>query len=503
LIIRQKDSSKWIIKLLLTIIIAVVLGFYSCVGYNYRERLSKKKKPNFLFIVIDDLGWKDLTCYGSTFYETPNIDKLALEGMLFTAAYAASPVCSPTRAALLSGKNPARLHLTNWIRIRDEQKGKLLPADFIDQLPLEEFTIAEALKVEGYTNCFIGKWHLTNENDSLELYYPRGQGFDINIGGCYFGSPWHGYFDPYKIPHLSSRKEGEYLPDRLTDEALGFIEKNRDKPFLLYLSYYAVHKPIQAKEEMIEKYREKASLLPARDIEFISERTAYTKLIQDDPAYAAMVKSVDDNIGHLIKKLDELGITENTIVIFTSDNGGLSTLRGRKDSPTAILPLRAGKGWLYEGGIRIPLIIKWPGEIIQGSVCDVPVISMDLYPTLLEMAGLELNPEQHKDGFSLIPLLKDEGKLKRSSIFWHYPHYHGSGSRPSGAVRAGDYKLIQWYEDGSIELYNLKEDIGEKINLADKEKGKANKLKKIFHDWLKEIDAWMPKPNPDYTIPEE
>jgi arylsulfatase A-like enzyme len=245
------------------------------------------------------------------------------------------------------------------------------------------------------------------------------------------------------------------------------------------------------------------SVIPSSSNFFISERTAYTKLIQDDPAYAAMVKSVDDNIGHLIKKLDELGITENTIVIFTSDNGGLSTLRGRKDSPTAILPLRAGKGWLYEGGIRIPLIIKWPGEIIQGSVCDVPVISMDLYPTLLEMAGLELNPEQHKDGFSLIPLLKDEGKLKRSSIFWHYPHYHGSGSRPSGAVRAGDYKLIQWYEDGSIELYNLKEDIGEKINLADKEKGKANKLKKIFHDWLKEIDAWMPKPNPDYTIPEE
>lgn len=502
MIFISKDSTKWIIKLILIIIIAVVLGVYSCVRYNYRERLSKKQKPNFVFIVIDDLGWKDLTCYGSTFYETPNIDKLSLEGILFTAAYATSPVCSPTRAALLSGKNPARLHLTDWIR--GEQKGKLLPADFINELPLEEFTLAEALKIAGYTNCFIGKWHLTNEHDTLELYYPEDQGFDINIAGCYFGHPWYGFFDPYKIPHLSNKKEGEYLPDRLTDEALDFLERNKEKPFLLYLSYYAVHKPIQAKEEMIEKYREKASSLgPVKDVEFISERSAFTKLIQDDPAYAAMIQSVDDNIGRVIQELDKLGITENTIIIFTSDNGGLSTLDGRKDSPTSNLPLRTGKGWLYEGGIRIPLIIKWPGEIIQGSVCSVPVISMDLYPTVLEMAGLKLNLEQHKDGFSLIPLLKQEGKLKRNAIFWHYPHYHGSGNKPSGAVLRGNYKLIEWYEDGGIELYNLNDDVGEKIDLADSIPEKATELKKMFHDWLKDIDAWMPKPNPDYIPPEE
>ncbi len=459
------------------------------------------EKPNFVFFLIDDLGWKDLGCYGSTFYETPNIDKLAAEGMKFTDAYAACPVCSPTRASILSGKYPARLNITNWIGGR--QKRKLLPPEYVHQLPLEEITMAEVLKETGYATGFIGKWHLGEKP-----YFPENQGFDVNIGGHGAGHP-ASYFYPYKsknerrpqwnVPGLDGGKEGEYLTDRLTDESLKFLDNNKDKPFLLYLSHYAVHTPVQSKKELTDKYREKVSNLPdSGGKEQLKERLSYTKLIQDNPAYAGMVQSTDESIGRVMNKLDELGLSENTIVIFMSDNGGLSTISKRDGYPTANLPLRAGKGWLYEGGIREPMIIKWPGVVKPGSVCNDVVTSTDFYPTMLEMAGRKQMPEQHVDGISMVPLLKQEGTVNRDAVYWHFPHYHGSGNRPSGAVRAGDYKLIEWYEDSRVELYNLKEDIGELNDLSQQIPEKVEELKRKLDKWRKETNAKMPVPNPDW-----
>ena len=460
------------------------------------------KKLNFVFILIDDMGWVDAGCYGSSFNETPNIDKLASEGMRFTDAYAACPVCSPTRASIMAGKYPARINLTDWIGGR--RRGKLIPADYIHQLALEEVTMAEAFKEAGYATGFVGKWHLGDEP-----YYPEYQGFDINIAGHHAGHPGS-YFNPYKhprnsrwdVPGLEGGKEGEYLTDRLTDESLKFLEASKQKPFLLYLSHYAVHTPLQAKKNLIARYKTKAAELPAvKGSGYLDEGdNIITKQVQDNPVYAGMVHSVDESVGRVMKKLIELGVADNTVVIFMSDNGGLSTSRGKM--PTSNVPLRAGKGWLYEGGIREPMIIKWPGAVKAGSVCSEPVTSTDFYPTMLEMAGLPLKPEQHRDGVSLVPLLKGTGTLNRKAIYWHYPHYHGSGCKPSGAVRAGDYKLVEWYEDGSVELYNLKNDISERRNLTAEMPEKAAELREMLHNWRKAMDARMPTPNPDYK-PEE
>ena len=446
------------------------------------------KKFNFVFILIDDMGWTDAGCYGSTFYETPNIDKLASQGMRFTNAYAACPVCSPTRASIMTGKYPARLGITQWIGAPDK------PTKYVHNMPLEEITIAEAFKEAGYATAFIGKWHLGEE----EKYYPEKQGFDINKGGWRAGHPWEGYFSPYGNPKLEDGPQDEYLTDRLTDESLKFLDANKDKPFLLFLSHYAVHTPLQAKENYIEKYKAKAANLPPpKGPEYLNEENNIkTKLIQDNPIYAAMIQSTDESIGRVMDKLEELGVADNTAVIFMSDNGGLST-QPRK-SPTANIPLRAGKGWLYEGGIREPMIIKWPGVVKPSSVCNEPVISNDFYPTMLEMASLLQQPNQHRDGVSLVPLLRQTGKLNRKAIYWHYPHYHGSSSRPSGAVRAGDYKLIEWYEDNRVELYNLKDDISEKHNLSAQMPPKTAELRELLHDWRKSVAALMPTSNPDY-----
>jgi len=460
---------------------------------------KRSQKLNFVFILIDDLGWKDVGYMGSTFYETPNIDKLASEGMVFTNAYAAASVCSPTRASIMTGKYPARLKITDWIG--GKQKGKLLPAEYEHQLPLQEVTIAEAFKETGYVTGFIGKWHLGDKG-----YFPEDQGFDVNIGGHAAGQPGS-YFYPYKnkrshyfdVPGLENGKEGEYLTDRLTDESLKFIEKNKNKPFLLFLSHYAVHTPLQSKKELTEKYKKKAEQLPpANGPEFIPERESFTKQRQDNPVYAGMVQSTDESVGRVMQKLEELGLTDNTVVIFMSDNGGLSTLFRRKWAPTSNVPLRAGKGWLYEGGIREPMIVKWPGVVKPGTVCNEPVISTDFYPTMLEMAGLPLKPKQHQDGLSLVPLLKQQGSLNRKALYWHFPHYHGSGNRPSGAIRAGDYKLIEWFEDGEIELYNLKDDLSEKHNLARTMPQKANELKQMLHTWREKVGANMPRPNSEW-----
>jgi arylsulfatase A-like enzyme len=303
------------------------------------------------------------------------------------------------------------------------------------------------------------------------------------------------------VPGLGDGAEGEYLTDRLTDEAIEFLEENSGRPFLLYFSHYAVHTPIQAKPELTDRYREKAGTLPPHEGPgFIEEKGwGITRQRQDNPEYAGMVQSVDESVGRVMEKLADLGVAGNTIVIFTSDNGGLTTLAGRRSAPTAVLPLRAGKGWLYEGGIREPMIVRWPGMVKEGSVCSEVVTSTDFYPTMLEMAGLGLRPEQHPDGVSIVPLLRGRERLDREAVFWHFPHYHGSGNRPSGAVRGGEYKLIEWYEDGSIELYNLREDIGERYDLAGDMPEKAGELRELLHRWREEVDARMPRPNPDWN----
>jgi len=461
---------------------------------------AKSAKPNFVFFLIDDLGWNDVGCYGSTFYETPNIDRLAKEGMRFTDAYAACPVCSPTRASILTGKYPARLNITDWIPGSDPKNRKLLGTKDHHQLPLEEITIAEVLKNAGYATGFFGKWHLGDNG-----YFPENQGFAINKGGHWAGAP-ASYFYPYKnkrkrwdVPGLQGGEDGEYLTDRLTDESIQFIESNKNNQFLLYLSHYAVHTPIQSKPELTEKYRQKSEQIPENENpDYVQERESQSKQKQDNAAYAGMVQSVDESVGNILDILEELQLSNNTVVIFMSDNGGLSTLPKKRKSPTSVVPLRAGKGWLYEGGIREPMIIKWPGVIQPGSECDVPVTSTDFYPTMLEMAELPSMPEQHTDGLSLVPLLKKEKDFTREALYWHYPHYHGSGNKPSAAIRAGDYKLIEWFEDGSIELYNLKVDISERKNLVEKNQEKALELKNKLHEWQRKIGALKPESNPDY-----
>ena len=452
------------------------------------------RELNFVFILIDDMGWMDAGCYGSTFYETPNIDKLAREGVRFTDAYAACPVCSPTRASILTGKYPVRIGLTNFLS--GQRRGKLIPPDYVRQLPLEEVTIAEAFKEAGYGTCFVGKWHL-----GRKPYYPEHQGFDINIAGGATGMP-PSYFYPYgKGEHrkldLPGGKEGEYLTDRLTDESLKFLDDNKDRPFLLYLSHYAVHIPLQSKKDIANRYRFKArKMLKSKDPLFLPEGNVKTRQVQNHPVYASMIQSVDESVGRVMKKLEDLGVADNTVVIFMSDNGGLSTSAGW---PTSNVPLRAGKGWLYEGGIREPMIIKWPGVTKPNTVSSEVVTSTDFYPTMLEMAGLPLRQEQHSDGISLVPLLKGEGSLDRKAIYWHFPHYGSTtGSSPSAAVRSGNYKLIEFYEDDRIELYDLKKDIGEKHDLSAKMPEKAAELKKMLHEWQKSLNAKMPTPNPDY-----
>lgn len=483
------------------------IAFPGCSTWLRQRR--RDTRPNFVFILIDDLGYTDLGCYGSTFYETPNIDKLARQGMRFTNAYAACPVCSPTRASILSGKYPARLHLTDWIpglqSIDEASSRKLIPPQFEQQLALAEFTIAEALKQAGYATASVGKWHLGDKP-----YYPEHQGFDINIAGDKRGHP-PSYFYPYRRRddklEITGGSKGEYLTDRLTDEALKFIDKNKNRPFFLYLSHYAVHKPIQSKKVLTAKYEQKAAKLPPPDRpRFLQDDNVVTRHVQDYPPYAGMVESVDQSMGRVMDKLKKLGIEQNTVVIFMSDNGGLSTARGTVSTPraaaalvpTANLPLRKGKGWLYEGGIREPMIIKWPGITRPGSTCDEPVTSTDFYPTMLDMAGLALRPEQHRDGLSLVPVLKRTGTLDRQAVYWHYPHYHSSGHKPAGAVHAGDYKLIEFYEDRRIELYNLKKDIAEQHDLAAQMPEKADHLRQMLHNWLKSVNAQMTEPNPQY-----
>lgn len=460
-------------------------------------------RPNFIFILIDDLGWTDLGCYGSSFYETPSLDGLAREGVRFTDAYASCPVSSPTRASIMTGKYPATVRITNFIA--GQAKGRLLSAPYLHYLPLKEKTIAGALRDSGFATWHVGKWHLGGEE-----YWPQHHGFEVNVGGWSAGMP-KSYFSPYHNPMLEDGPEGEYLTDRLTDEAIRLVRKHNEgekgRPFLLNLWYYMVHIPIQGKPDYVEKYREKARALglDGKDpfecgehfpCEHKKEERVRRRLFQSDPGYAAMVQSLDENVGRLLSALEEEGLAEDTVVIFTSDNGGLSTAEG---SPTSNAPLSEGKGWMYEGGTREPLIVKWPGVTRPGTLSSVPVTSTDFYPTMLEIAGLAPMPEQHVDGTSIVGLLKGGGGLDRDAIFWHYPHYSNQGGTPGCSVRCGDCKLIEFFEDRHVELYKLRDDVGEEHDLAAEEPEMAERLRGTLHEWLDRVEAKIPEPNPDYV----
>jgi len=455
-------------------LLLTVLLLCAVPGWVSAEQL--KRPPNIVFVMIDDLGWMDLACQGNRLVETPHIDHFALEGLRFTDAYAAAPVCSPTRAAVITGLAPARLQITNHIPDRPgftPENAVLQPAAMLNWLPAEQTTIAERLKLAGYSTGFFGKWHLAGRGkaggEGDPVYYPENQGFDINIGGCTLGGP-PTFFDPYRIHNLPSRKEGEYLPDRMADEAMKFLEDNRDRPFLLMLWNYTVHWPMEAPQPLLEKYKSRTG--PGLN----------------DTRYGAMIEAMDRSFGRLLAKLDELKLRENTLVIFTSDNGGFSGVADNR-------PLRAGKGYLYEGGIRVPLMVRWPGVIEPGRETDEPVISMDFAPTLLEVAGVPGRQRVASDGTSLLGLFQGEDQLHRDAIYFHYPNYawHGD-NRLGGAIRRGDYKLIRNYDDQSVELYNLVEDLGEKTDLASEQAGLARSMDRQLGRWLEKTGAAMPHP---------
>ena len=456
-------------------------------------KCSSAEKLNFIIINVDDLGWTDLGCYGSTYYETPNLDKLASESVKFTDAYASCAVCSPTRAAIMTGRYPARVGVTDWIHHLDRHaetavKNKQNPTEYVGNpnkkllcppnpywMELDEITIAEMLKGAGYTTCHIGKWHLGHY-----YWFPDKQGFDYNYGGTEIGQP-PTYFDPYysnerrpSISTLPPRLKGEYLTDRETDEACKFLIKNADKPFFLNMCHYAVHTPLQAKEEIINKYKEKP-------------KTNHTK-----PVYAAMIESVDHAAGKIIETLEDLEILEKTVIIFTSDNGGL------KGHSTDNSPLRSGKGYPYEGGIRVPLIIYWKGRAPAGTESDTPVSSIDLFPTICEAAGIGLPGDRVIDGESIIPALIRSDNLRREALFWHFPHYRGRDVVPYSIIRKGDWKLIKRYEGKTFELFNLKDDLSETADLSERMPDKVEELDKNLQNWLKESNAKLPRENPDY-----
>lgn len=502
---------------------------------------AEERPPNIVFFLVDDLGWRDVGCYGSDFYETPNIDQLAKEGVKFTQAYAACHVCSPTRASIMTGKYPARLHLTDWLPGRkDFAFQELLNAEIQQQLPLEEVTIAETLKKHGYRTAHIGKWHLGEDQ-----FGPLQQGFDMQVPHWNKGWPKAGYYAPFQLDGLIA-EPGEYLTDRLTDVAEEFIEANKEEPFFLYLSHFAVHDPIEGRADLVKKYKEKtwkrqwpfdlppfilegnpddASPLTKAELDkrlqklrwngfkVLPDRMVKIKQHQDNIQFAAMVEAMDESLGRVLRKLDTLGLAEETIIVFFSDNGGMSAANfgnpNRVVSPmrldrafsTSNHPLRGGKGWLYEGGLRVPLIVKWPGHGTAGSTCEEPVVSTDLYPTLLEMAGLPAETDQVVDGKSFVAALEGES-FERGPIYWHFPHYSNHGMQsPGGAIRDGDYKLLEYFENNTVQLFNLREDIGEQHDLSATQPAKVKVLLTKLHDWRESVSARMMPKNPNYIAP--
>lgn len=524
----------------------VGLGMAVLVPFVHTDAKNKTQKPNVVFILADDLGWSDLQCYGSKFYETPNLNKLAEEGIRFTDAYAACHVSSPTRASILTGQYPARTHLSDWLPGRkDFPFQKLKNAVPAQHLPYgENNTFPAVLQANGYETAIIGKWHLGEDSLTTER-----QGFKYHTPSGYLkGWPATGYFPPYDMPGLTDGPQGEYLTDRLTDEALKFITENKDKPFLLYLSHYAVHDPIQGRPDLVKKYERKlAKMKKPEGLPFILEgnpddknpvsrtdldrmiennefqgfrilpnRMVKIKQFQDNVQFAAMVESVDESVGRVVARLKELGLDQNTIVIFCSDNGGMSAAnfgnpgrvvpKDRLDQSfsTSNLPLRGAKGFLYEGGIRVPLIVKWPQQGKINMTSSIPVISVDFYPTILEMVGINMGKLNHvMDGQSIVPLLNTKNKKKTDitsrPIFWHFPHYSNHGMQsPGGAVRLGDYKLLDYFENNTVQLFNLRNDPGEQNDLSKQMPEKVKELKSLLDQWRKDVKADMMQPNPDY-----
>lgn len=464
------------------LIFVVSLGVFSVTAAG--EDIRKNgKTPNIVLIMADDLGWKDLHCYGNDRLDTPNIDRLAEQGLLFTDAYSAAAVCTPTRAALMTGESPARLNITNHAGGHPPNFQKpgtnLITPIWLRHLPLERVTLAEQLKLAGYATGFVGKWHLSHRTRSesasgeklpteTELR-PEHQGFDLNIGGCRFGGP-PSYFSPFKIPNLKGKADGEYLPDRCADECIDFIKSVKaegDRPFFLCWWNYSVHYPFQAPADLIAKYEQRKG--PGIE----------------NPTYAAMIEGMDASIGKLLAAIDGQGLGKETLVIFTSDNGPFAA---------NVKPLRAEKGYLYEGGIRVPMIVRWPGHVKPSTRTSTPVITMDIHATILEAANLKADPTNTPDGISLMPMLRGESKLKRDSIYFHYPNYaFHKGNRMASAIRSGDYKLLKFYDSDSVELYDLKKDISESQNIAEEMPNKAKQLQSKLEAWLSDTNASIPQ----------
>lgn len=502
--------------------------------------VAADQPPNVVFFLVDDLGWADLGCYGSQFHESPNIDKFATDAVRFTNAYAACHVCSPTRASIMTGKYPARLGLTDWLPGRREFSfQRLRNVATIQHLPFEETTIAEALKQHGYATAHIGKWHLGEEPSG-----PLQHGFDIQIPRWNKGWPKAGYHAPFKLDGLSD-KPGDYLTDRLTDEAVKFIASHQDEPFFLYLSHYAVHDPIHGRNDLVPKYEAKrdagrstdgASFIlegnpdderpltrpqldeliqqdDYREYKVLPQRTVKIKQQQDNAQFAAMIEATDESFGRIIEQLESLNLSDNTIVIFFSDNGGMSAgnfgnpkrviNRGQLDIAysTSNLPLRAGKGWLYEGGIREPMLVRWPGHGEAGTVCEEPIISVDFLPSIIEMTGIATELPVKIDGVSFAKLFQGQDSLDREAIYWHFPNYSNHGMQsPGGAIRRGDYKLLEYFENGTVQLFNLKNDIGEQHDLAQAEPQQAAKLLEMLRKWRRRVGAQMMEPNPSFAF---
>ncbi|WP_339722527.1 sulfatase [uncultured Paraglaciecola sp.] len=459
--------------------------------------IEANKNSNVVFILVDDLGYSDIKAYNqNSFYETPNVDQLALTGTKFNNGYSANPVCSPSRYALLTGKHPSRVDSTDFFR-HDKRKRRaenFEPAAIKGFLASEEQTMAETFQENGYTTSFLGKWHLGSE----EKHWPENNGFDVNVGGHAAGSP-SGYFSPHKNPRLSDGEEGEYLTERLTNEAINLLDgyAKQDKPFFMYLAYYTVHTPLGAPQETVDKYENKAKQLGLtnKDSDFKVEEQVWpvdtprkVRTVQNHATYAAMVEEMDNNVGRILDKLKQTGLDKDTIIVFTSDNGGLSTSEG---SPTSNLPLRGGKGWLYEGGIKVPYIVKLPNTSSTGIEVNTPVFGTDFYPTLTQLVGIKPDNKDVIDGISLKSLLAGDDITKDLTrpLFFHYPHYSNQGGFPGSAVRLGDWKLIERFEDGSQNLFNLSKDPGELVDLAETNPQKLNELTKILHNWYVDVDA--------------
>ena len=472
----------------------ISLSFLSC---QQEQKEEAPQKPNVLFILADDLGYHDLSSMNSQYYETPNIDQIAGDGMIFTNGYAACQVCSPSRASIMTGKTPARHGITDWIGARTGEEwrkvgrfNQLLPPEYVHNLPHEDFTLPEAMKEAGYKTFFAGKWHLGNEGS-----WPTDHGFDINIGGWERGSPIGGYFSPWTNPNLENKEDGENLSMRLGKETANFINANKDTSFFAFLSFYAVHGPIQTTQEKWNKYRQKAEDMGIAETGFEMGHFLPIRQVQDNPVYAGLVEAMDDAVGIVLNALEEAGVADNTIVIFTSDNGGVSA---GDAFATANLPLRGGKGYQFEGGIREPYFIKVP-ELTKGGVTsNIPVNGTDFYPTILDLIGANLRPDVHQDGVSLLPILKG-GTIEQRPLVWHYPHYGNQGGEPSSIIREGDWKLIHYYEDGHEELYNLGNDLQETTDVASDHQELAKQLSEKLFAYLNEVGARFPEKDPEYS----